>query len=140
MEVIYKDVTDKLIRAFYNVYNKLGYGFAEKVYENSMVIELRALGLKCEKQKPIKVYYEGLPVGEYYADLVINDCVIVELKSGAGIVPEHEAQLLNYLRATDIEVGFLMNFGEKAIFRRKYFTNDRKVVINTNGESQPVNP
>ena len=140
MEVVYKDITDKLIRAFYNVYNKLGYGFAEKVYENSMIIELRALGLKCEKQKPIKVYYDGLQVGEYYADLVINDCVIVELKSGSGIVPEHEAQLINYLRATDIEVGFLLNFGEKAIFRRKYFTNDRKVFIKEEGGPLCGNP
>ncbi len=126
MEILHKDTTDKILKGFYNVYNKMGFGFSEKVYENSMLIELRRLGLSCEKQTAIDVYYDVHHVGEYYADIIVENKVILELKSGAGIVPEHEAQLLNYLRATDIEVGFLLNFGEKPEFKRRVFLNERK--------------
>ena len=124
--MLHSEITDKIIKAFYKVYNTLGYGFLEKVYENAMVIELKKSGFKVKQQQNIKVYYEEEVVGDYYADLIVNDAVIVELKASASICEEHKAQLLNYLRATDIEVGLLLNFGKKAEFERKIFTNDRK--------------
>ena len=120
------DITEKIIKAFYKVNNTLGFGFLEKVYENAMVVELRKLGCNVLQQKNIKVYYETEEVGDYYADLLVSDSVIVELKAAENICEEHEAQLINYLKATKIEVGLLMNFGKKAEFARKIFTNDRK--------------
>jgi len=122
----YEDITSKIIQAYYNVFNKLGYGFLEKVYENSMLIELRGLGLYCEAQRPIKVYYGGALVGYYFADIVVEGNIIVELKAAESLCEEHEAQLLNYLRATDIEIGLLFNFGQKPQFRRKIFENKLK--------------
>jgi GxxExxY protein len=123
---LHSDLTGIIIKAYYNVYNKLGYGFLEKVYENALIIELRKFDLKCEKQKPIKVYYDEINVGEYFADLIVNDSVILELKAADCLVEEHEAQLINYLRATDIEVGLLLNFGREAQFKRKAFSNKFK--------------
>lgn len=125
-EFLHKELTDKIIKAFYRVYNTLGYGFLEKVYENALAVELRACGLNVEQQKPLKVYYEQHIVGDYYADLIVGGCVIIELKAADSIVIAHEAQLLNYLKATPIEVGLLLNFGPKAEFRRKVFSNSRK--------------
>ncbi len=123
----HSDITSKILQAFFKkVYHRLGYGFLEKVYENSMAIELRSMGLKVEQQAKINVYYEGAIVGEYLADLLVEDVVIVELKAAPRILIEHEAQLLNYLRATPYEVGLLLNFGPKADFRRKGFDNERK--------------
>lgn len=124
--MLHSEITDKILKAFYQVYNTLGYGFLEKVYENAMAIELRKAGFDIFQQRNIKVYYDGEVVGDYYADLMVKDSVIVELKASSSICEEHEAQLLNYLRATDIEVGMLLNFGKNAEFRRKIFTNDRK--------------
>ena len=121
------DVTDKIIKAFYTVYNKLGYGFLEKVYENSMMIELGKMGLNVQKQTPIKVFYEGKDVGNYFADLIVEDKVIVELKAEGGIIEEHEAQLTNYLKATEIEVGLLLSFGKSAQIKRKIFSNQYKI-------------
>jgi GxxExxY protein len=126
MELLHNEITEKIIKAFYNVYNVLGYGFLEKVYENSMAIELRKLGLAAVKQQHIKVYYDAEDVGEYFADLLVEDCVIVELKAAAEIVEEYEHQLLNYLKATDKEVGLLLNFGKKPQFKRKVFQNINK--------------
>jgi GxxExxY protein len=120
------DVTEKIIGAYYTVYNTLGYGFAEKVYENALVLELRKSGCCVEAQKPIEVYYEGQQVGEYFADMVVNDVVIVELKAVRTLLKEHEAQLLNYLKATMIEVGLLFNFGPEPQFRRRVYDNDKK--------------
>jgi GxxExxY protein len=121
------EITDKILHAFFKVvYPALGYGFLEKVYENALVIALRQMGLKVEQQARILVYFAGDVVGEYSADLLVEDCVIVELKAVQSIAPEHEAQLLNYLRATPYEVGLLLNFGPKPDFRRKAFDNDRK--------------
>ena len=120
------DLTEKIIGVFYKVYNTLGYGFSEKVYENALAIELRKLGLKVEQQARIVVYYEGEVVGEYQADLVVNGAVIVELKAARQLADEHEAQLLNYLKATPIEVGLLLNFGPKAEIKRKVYDNERK--------------
>lgn len=124
--MLHSDITESIIQAFYKVYNTLGYGFLEKVYEHSMKIELKAMRLIVENQKNIKVYYSGFEVGDYFADLIVNDTVIVELKAAETICEEHEAQLLNYLRATNIEVGLLLNFRKRPEIRRKIFSNDRK--------------
>lgn len=122
----YADITGVVIKAFYNVYNKLGYGFLEKVYENAMQIELKKLGLECSAQHPIEVFYDDLKVGFYIADIIINECVIVEIKAAESLCEEHEAQLTNYLKATDIEVGLLLNFGKKIEFKRKVFSTEYK--------------
>ncbi|MEW5845879.1 MAG: GxxExxY protein [Bacteroidota bacterium] len=122
-EYLHQELTSKIIECFYQVYNTLGYGFLEKVYENALKIELEKSGLIVERQKPIKVYYGSEVVGEYFADLLVNDQVIIELKAAETICEEHEYQLLNYLKATSIEVGLLLNFGKKPEIRRKIFTN-----------------
>ncbi len=128
MELLHKEVSDKIIKTFYKVYNKLGFGFLEKVYENAMMIELRRAGLSCLKQQPIKVHYEDAVIGDYFADIIVENCVIIELKASEGIVEEHELQLINYLKATDKEIGLLLNFGKKPEFRRKIFTNEKKKI------------
>jgi GxxExxY protein len=120
------DVTDKILQAFFKVHSVLGYGFSEKVYQNALAIELARLGLQAEQQKQIEVHYDGYVVGEYLTDMVINGCVIIELKAVRQLLDEHEAQLLNYLKATTIEVGLLLNFGPKAEFKRKVYDNARK--------------
>ncbi len=120
------EITDEIIAAFYKVYNTLGYGFLEKVYENALVIELCRQGLEARAQAAISVFYEGEVVGEYFADLVIANAVIVELKAAKNLADEHEAQLLNYLKATPHEVGLLLNFGPQPQFKRKAFENTRK--------------
>jgi GxxExxY protein len=125
-DLLLKDLTDQIIRVFYNVYNELGFGFLEKVYQNSLYLELISQGFNIEPQKQIRVYYKGKQVGEYYADMIVNGQVILELKTAEGIAVEHEAQLINYLKATEIEVGLLLNFGVTPQFKRKIFTNDRK--------------
>ena len=127
--VAYKhsELTSAIINAFYQVYNTLGYGFLEKVYENALAHELRKRGFYVIQQAPIKVYYDGVIVGEYYADLLVNGLVIVELKAAEAIAPEHEAQLLNYLKATDIEVGLLLNFGPEPQIRRKIYETARQI-------------
>ncbi len=120
------DVTDVILSAFYEVFNHLGYGFLEKVYENALAAELRMRGLSVGQQVPIPVYYKERLVGEYVADLVVEGKVLVELKACKEICEEHEAQLLNYLKATAFEVGLLLNFGPKPTFKRKAFDNNRK--------------
>jgi|SRR5690554_4408349 len=119
----YADLTEKIIKAFYQVYNTLGYGFLEKVYENAMYIQLRNMGYFVEKQKRVKVFYAEKQVGDYFADLVVNEQVIIELKASESLCEEHEHQLINYLKATEIEVGLLLNFGKKPEFKRKVFSN-----------------
>ena len=125
-DLLYKDITDKTLKAFYSVYNKLGFGFLEKVYENAMLLELKEMNVYCERQKPIKVHYKGEIVGEYYADILIEGKVILELKAAESLAEAHELQLVNYLKATELEVGLLLNFGEKPSFRRKVFGNNKK--------------
>ncbi|KAF0140254.1 MAG: hypothetical protein FD122_2570 [Stygiobacter sp.] len=128
MEYLHADITDKIIKAFYHVYNVLGFGFLEKVYENAMLLELNSIGLHCEKQKPIEVYYKSKKIGEYFADIIVEDKVVVELKAAEGLIEEHEAQLTNYLKATKIEVGLLLNFGKTPQIKRKVFENQFKSV------------
>lgn len=105
------------------MYNVLGYGFLEKVYENALAYELRKSGLVILQQQPITVYYDGIAMGEYFADMLVSDKIIVELKSCEAIHPSHAAQLLNYLKATGIEVGLVLNFGPKPTFKRKVASN-----------------
>ena len=130
MNLLHKNITDIILKSYYKVYNNLGYGFLEKVYENALLYELRNHGLNCEKQKPIKVYYEQIQVGEYYADIIVNECIILELKATESIAEEHEFQLINYLKATEIEIGLLLNFGKNPEFKRKIFTNNKKISKN----------
>jgi GxxExxY protein len=122
----YKELSEEIIRIFYKVYNKLGYGFLEKVYENAMMIDFRKSGIAAASQSPIKVIYEDETVGEYFADILVDDKIIVEIKATKSLTEDHHAQLLNYLKATDIEVGLLLNFGPKPEIKRKIFDNERK--------------
>lgn len=125
--MLYKEKTDLIINAFYKVYNRLGYGFLERVYHNAFLIELRVIGFDVKSEYPIRVTYEGVEVGEYYADIIIDNCIIIENKAAEILREEHEYQLINYLKATEMEVGLLFNFGKKPAFKRKFFTNDRKL-------------
>jgi GxxExxY protein len=122
-ELKHSDLTNGIIKAYYRVYNALGYGFLEKVYENALFIELMNNQYIVEKQRKILVRYEGINVGNYYADLLVENKVIIEVKASSTITNEHEAQLVNYLRATKIEVGLLLNFGKVPNFKRKIFSN-----------------
>ena len=122
----HSNITGKIIKAYYNVFNTLGYGFLEKVYENAMMLELKKFGLYCEKQKPIKVYYDEQSIGEYFADIIVENVVILELKAAESLCEEHECQLVNYLKATDIEVGLLLNFGKNPEFKRKVLSSEYK--------------
>ena len=127
----HKEITEQIIKAFYKVYNTLGYGFLEKVYENAMYIELTEMGFKVDRQKRVQVYYKGQIAGDYSSDLTVEDVVICELKTNESLNEDNENQLLNYLKATTIEVGLLLNFGRKPEVRRKLFDNDKKNWITT---------
>ena len=126
MEDNYKhsEITKAIIKAYYNVYNELGYGFLEKVYERAMMVELEDMDLECVSQSEIKVIYTGQLVGDYFADIIVENSVIVELKAVEKIVRIHEVQLVNYLKATGIEVGLLLNFGTKPEFKRRVLTKE----------------
>ena len=126
MEYKYKELTSAIIGTFYDVYNELGYGFLEKVYENALVHELKKRGFQVYQQAPVEVFYDGLLVGQYFADLLVENTVIVELKAAEGIAEEHEAQLLNYLKASDLDIGLLLNFGPKPQIRRKIYETARE--------------
>jgi GxxExxY protein len=128
MELLHKEITDKVLKSFYQVYNELGFGFLERVYQNAMYYELKSQSFNCETEKPIKVYYKNMLVGEYRADIIIDNKVILELKASDVLVYENELQLINYLKATEIEVALLLNFGQKPEFRRKIFTNENKKI------------
>ena len=126
MSLIHKELTDNILSAFFEVYNELGYGFLEKVYQNALYYELRQRGFEVKSKLQVRVYYKKVEVGEYFPDLIINDLVILELKAAEYLLEEHEWQLLNYLKSTPIEVGLLLNFGKKPEFQRKVFENRRK--------------
>lgn len=119
MALLHEETTEKILGAFYEVYNTLGYGFLEKYYEKALIIELERLGLEVRTQVPVQVHYKGVFLGDHFLDLVVDDKVIVEIKAVELLVPAHEAQLLNYLRATGMRVGLLVNFGRRPEFRRK---------------------
>ena len=122
----YQEITEQIIKAFYKVYNTLGYGFLEKVYENALYIELTEMGYKVDRQKRVLVYYREHIVGDYSSDLTVEDVVICELKTHEALSEDNESQLVNYLKATTIEVGLLLNFGKKPELRRKIYDNDKK--------------
>ncbi len=126
MHLLNNELTSLILKTYYEVYNELGYGFLEKVYQNALLIELKNKGLEVTPNKKIKVYYKGENVGDYYADIIVNDTVILELKAAEYIIDQFENQLLNYLKGTDCEVGLLLNFGKKPEFRRKIYENKRK--------------
>ncbi len=117
--LLYEDITEKIVRAFYEVHNELGSGLLEKVYERALIIELKNQGLKVENQKPLKVFYKGNEVGDYFSDLVVEDKIIIEIKSSSGLVNENLSQLINYLKITKLKLGFLVNFGKNKVeFKR----------------------
>ena len=120
-EMKYKDLTSKIIDCAYSVHNALGYGFLESVYQNALLIELENSGLQAESEKKIKVHYQDKVVGDFIADIMVDDKVIIELKSVKEINSAHEAQLTNYLKATGIEVGLLINFGKSVEVKRRVF-------------------
>jgi GxxExxY protein len=122
----HQEVTEKIIGVFYEVYNELRHGFLESVYEQAMLIALSDAGLHVDRQLPITVYFRGQVVGEFRADIVVNNQVIVEIKAARAIGSAYEAQIMHYLRATDVEIGLLMNFGPKPESKRFIFDNERK--------------
>ena len=124
--LLHRDLTGSILKIFFEVYNELGYGFLERVYQNALFYELESNGFQVEAQKKIKVYYKEIEVGEYYADIIVNDLVILELKASEYLVEAYEFQLINYLKSTDIEVGLLLNFGKKPEFIRKVYQNYKK--------------
>ena len=130
-------LTNSILSAFYEVHRELGHGFLESVYEHSMLIALESRGLNATRQAPVMVHFNERPVGTFYADLVLEQAVIVEVKAGQALHPMHEAQLLNYLRATSMEVGLLLHFAPKPAFRRLIFTNDRKRNLCIRGLPRP---
>lgn len=117
----HEETTQKIIEAFYAVYNTLGYGFLEKVYEEALACELTHRGFIVQQQEPIEVFYRDKKVGDYFADILVNETVIVVVKAVETLGEKHEAQLLNYLRSTNLEVGLLLNFGPKPQVKRKIF-------------------
>ncbi len=118
---LYVDLTDKIIKCFYSVYDELGSGFLESVYERSLMIEFNNNGLNAHNQKSLDVYYKNQLVGDFKADIIVEDKIIIEIKAVAKLTPQHEAQLINYLKATGVKLGLLVNFGEKLEFKRRIF-------------------
>lgn len=126
-ELKHQEITKQIIKAYYHVYNLLGTGFLEVVYRNSLANVLKKMNFKVSTERKISVYFEGEIVGEYSADLVVNEVVIIEIKAVEQLIARHEVQLVNYLKATPIEVGLLMNFGNpEPEFRRRVLSNHRK--------------
>ena len=126
MSLLHQSITNTILKGYYEVYNELGHGFLEKVYQNAMYFELKARGLKVESQKEIKVYFKQQLVGEYYSDLIVENKVIIELKATEVLMNAHVAQTINYLKATPIEIGMLLNFGSEPEFKRLIYTNNKK--------------
>lgn len=122
----HQELTKKIIGIYYDVYNELGYGFLERVYQNAMLIELKKRGFQVECSKKLIVYYKQDIVGEYVPDIIVNDLIILELKAVEYLIEAHENQILNYLKATDCEIGLVLNFGKDPQFIRKIFTNNFK--------------
>jgi GxxExxY protein len=125
-EYVHADLTHKVIGVFYDVYNELGHGFLESVYQGAMEVALAAAGLRVGRLVPVPVFFRGQKVGDFIADLMVEDLVLLELKAARSLDVSHESQLLNYLRATPIEVGLLLNFGPKPQVKRFLYDNPRK--------------
>ena len=122
----HSELSEVIIGVFYEVYNELGHGFLESVYRNSLKLALLVKGLQVETEVAVPVFFRGNNVGDFRADIVVNGCLLLELKTAEAIVIAHEAQLLNYLRATNLEIGLILNFGPKAQVRRLAYDNTRK--------------
>ena len=135
-DLLHGNLTERIIGEFYDVFNSLGHGFLESIYEEAMTITLRDRGLRVDRQVPVTVHFRGRAIGLYKADLIVESSVILELKASRGIDLQHEAQLINLLRATNLEVGLLMNFGARPSFRRLVFENGRK----SNNKASDVSP
>ena len=123
--MLHQEITGTAIKAFYTVHTEMGWGFLESVYQNAMLIELKQLGLKAEKERNVKVNYKGKQVGDYFADIIIEDKVILELKTHERLDDQCKYQLINYLKASNIEIGLLLNFGKSAEFKRVIHSNDQ---------------
>lgn len=136
----HSDVTGSILKVFYEVYNELGCGFLESVYEKAMAIALGAAGLRVNRQVGIEVWFRGQSVGDFRADEIVEGAVLLELKAARAIEPAYEAQLLNYLKATELEVGLILNFGPKPEFRRLVFANERKRSLGSRTPGQPLSP
>ena len=126
MALLHEEITKQIIGAFYAVYNELGYGFVESVYKRALAVELQARGIAFEREVMFTVYYLGVDVGDYRADLVVEGKVIVEVKTAERLAPVHEVQVVNYLRASNIPVGLLLNYGPQPVFRRLVLAPDRQ--------------
>lgn len=137
-DLLHRDVTQQVIEAFYETYNELGPGFLESVYAVSLAAVVGGRGLEVRREAPIDVHFRGEIVGRFYADLVVGDRVVVELKVAEALRREHEAQLLNYLKATQVEVGLLLNFGLKPQFKRLVMSNDRKAALQQHNPPVPA--
>jgi GxxExxY protein len=129
-ELIASDITERVIGVFFAVYNELGAGFVESVYQNAMALALRESGLKVEQQYPLTVSFRGETVGEFRVDLLVEETVVLELKAVAQLTPTHEVQLVNYLKATGAPVGLLLNFGRNAQFKRRVLSQSEKIRVN----------
>jgi GxxExxY protein len=127
-ELKHRELTERIIGVFYDVYNELGHGFLESVYEQALALAFCETGMKTERQVPVSVWFRGQAVRDFRADMLVEGKVLIELKAARMIEQAHEKQLLNYLHATDIEVGLLLNFGVKAQFRRLVYENERKKI------------
>lgn len=125
-DLLHADVTERIRRCYFEVLNELGSGFLEDVFQAAMVIALRDAGLDVREKAPLNVWFRGRPIARFYPDIVVNGVVLVELKTGSEIEPRHEAQTLNYLRASDIEVALILLFGPNARTKRLIYTADRK--------------
>jgi len=124
----HSELTDKIIGVFYDVYNELGHGFLESTYREALLVAVEESGLSAVREVPVPVWFRGRKIGQYYADLIVEGVVLLELKAARTLESAHESQLLHYLRATDIEVGLLLNFGVRPQFRRLLFDNERKKI------------
>ena len=126
MNLIRRETTDKVLRAFFDVYNELGYGFLENIYQLALAHRLRLFGADVQLEAGIDVIFDDVVIGQYRADLIVDHNVLIEIKTARRIVQDHQTQLLHYLKSTRIEVGMLLNFGERPEFKRMIFTNDAK--------------
>ena len=122
----HQELTQVIIQVFYEVYNELGHGFLESVYQEAMLMALRQKGMTVEAERPLPVWFRGGRIGDFRPDLIVGDAVVVELKAARALEPVHEAQLLNYLRASELEVGLLLNFGPAPKIKRMVFANEKK--------------
>ena len=117
----HKELSEKIIAAAYDVHKELGYGFVEKIYRNALVVSLGEAGIKCISESPLKVKYHNIVIGDYYADIIVDEKIVVEVKAVSKLESIHEVQLVNYLKATGIEVGLLINFGQSVEIKRRIF-------------------